>query len=138
MSNDLEEVTWNLDDLLEGVEAPDPEAAVSALLDEADAASDKFAAEYEGKVAELDGPGLIVAMTKLADISDRAGRALNYAHLRFAADTADPENGALLQSGSERATVDRRLASLLPAYDDLKIDFPGLLRLPAGYRRFSA
>ena len=43
-------------------------------------------------------------MTKLADISDRVGRALNYAHLRFAADTADPANGALLQMGSERAT----------------------------------
>ena len=99
----LEEVTWNLDDLLEG-DSSDQNAAVTALLDEAEKASDKFAEEYEGKVAELDGPGLIVAMTKLADISDRAGRALNYAHLRFAADTADPGNGALLQMGSERAT----------------------------------
>ncbi|MBN8867989.1 MAG: oligoendopeptidase [Solirubrobacterales bacterium] len=99
----LAEVTWNLDDLLEG-DTSDPEAAVTALLDEAEKASGKFADEYEGKVAELDGPGLIVAMTKLADISDRAGRALNYAHLRFAADTADPANGALLQMGSERAT----------------------------------
>lgn len=99
----LAEVTWNLDDLLEG-DPGDPEAAVVSLLDEADAAAEKFASEYEGKVAELDGPGLIVAMTKLADISDRAGRALNYAHLRFAADTADPANGALLQMGSERAT----------------------------------
>jgi len=99
----LAEVTWNLDDLLEG-DASDPGAAVTALLDEAEKASGKFADEYEGKVAELDGPGLIVAMTKLADISDRAGRALNYAHLRFAADTADPANGALLQMGSERAT----------------------------------
>ncbi|HNC05083.1 MAG TPA: hypothetical protein PLS38_02130, partial [Solirubrobacterales bacterium] len=70
----LAEVTWNLDDLLEGDHA-DPEAAVTALLDEAEKASEKFAAEYEGKVSELDGPGLIVAMTKLADISDRAGRA---------------------------------------------------------------
>ena len=99
----LEQVIWNLDDLLEG-DASDPVAAVTALLDEAEKASDKFAEEYEGRVAELDGPGLIVAMTKLADISDRAGRALNFAHLRFAADTADPENGALLQMGSERAT----------------------------------
>ncbi len=99
----LDAVVWNLDDLLEG-DTSDPTASVTALLDEAEKASDKFAGEYEGKVAELDGPGLIVAMTKLADISDRAGRALNYAHLRFAADTADPANGALLQMGSERAT----------------------------------
>jgi oligoendopeptidase F len=101
----LEEVTWNLDDLLAGTDSSDPEAAVSTLLDEADAASDIFAAEYEGKVAELDGEGLIEAMKTLAGISDLAGRALNYAHLRFAADTADPTNGALLQMGSERATV---------------------------------
>jgi oligoendopeptidase F len=101
----LEEVTWNLDDLLEPGTETDPEAAVVALLEEADKASTRFEADYEGKVAELDGPGLIVAMTKLADISDRAGRALNYAHLKFAADTADPANGALLQMGSERATA---------------------------------
>lgn len=101
----LEQVTWNLGDLLEGEPGETPEEQVTALLDEADKTSAKFAEAYEGKVAELDGPGLIVAMTKLADISDRAGRALNYAHLRFAADTADPANGALLQMGSERATA---------------------------------
>ncbi len=81
----LEEVTWNLDDLLEDGTESDPEAAVVALLDEADKAAGKFSADYEGKVAEISGQDLIVAMTRLADISDRAGRALNYAHLRFAA-----------------------------------------------------
>ncbi|MGA7397729.1 MAG: M3 family oligoendopeptidase [Solirubrobacterales bacterium] len=101
----LDEVTWNLDDLLDEGTASDPQAAVTALLDEADKAAARFSTDYEGNVAELDGEGLIVAMTRLADISDRAGRALNYAHLRFAADTADPENGALLQMGSERATA---------------------------------
>lgn len=101
----LAEVTWELGDLLEGEPGDTPEEQVGALLDEADKTSAKFAEEYEGEVAGLDGPGLIVAMTKLADISDRVGRALNYAHLRFAADTADPANGALLQMGSERATA---------------------------------
>ena len=101
----LEEVTWNLDDLLEDGTESDPEAAVVALLDEADKAAGKFSADYEGKVAEISGQDLIVAMTRLADISDRAGRALNYAHLRFAADTADPANGALLHMGAERATA---------------------------------
>ncbi len=101
----LEQVTWNLDDLLEGVDASNPEAAVAGLLDRADAEADEFASAYEGKVADLDGDGLKTAMERLAEISDLAGRALNYAHLRFAADTADPENGALLQMGSERATT---------------------------------
>lgn len=144
----LEEVTWNLDDLLEPGTESDPEAAVAGLLDEADKASAKFATDYEGKVAELDGQGLIVAMTKLADISDRAGRALNYAHLRFAADTADPANGALLQMGSERATtIQTRLIFFeleWAALDDERVEellaTPGLgfcehhLRLERRYR----
>jgi oligoendopeptidase F len=101
----LDQVTWNLDDLLAGQDPAEPEAAVTALLEEADAAAAEFAEAYQGKVAELDSDGLRVAMEKLAGISDLAGRALNYAHLRFAADTADPANGALLQMGSERATA---------------------------------
>ena len=43
-------------------------------------------------------------MERLARISELAGRALNYAHLRFAADTEDPAIGALLQRSSEKAT----------------------------------
>jgi oligoendopeptidase F len=101
----LDEVTWQLDDLLAGQSADDPKLAVTSLLEQADRESEAFAATYEGKVADLDSDGLRVAMEKLAEISDLAGRALNYAHLRFAADTADPENGALLQMGSEKATA---------------------------------
>lgn len=109
------EITWDLEDLIdleaaglgtEGSEpaADDPEAAVAALLDEADRRSEIFAERYEGKVGDLDGPGLREAMEALAELSELVGRALNYTHLSFAADTADPKIGALLQSGSERAT----------------------------------
>jgi oligoendopeptidase F len=101
----LEEVTWQLDDLLAGESTEDPQAAVVSLLEQADEAAHAFAGEYEGKVGGLDSDGLRLAMEKLAAISELAGRALNYAHLRFAADTADPANGALLQMGSERATA---------------------------------
>ena len=101
----LEEVTWQLDDLLAGESTEDPQAAVVSLLEQADEAAQAFAGEYEGKVGGLDSDGLRLAMEKLAAISELAGRALNYAHLRFAADTADPANGALLQMGSERATA---------------------------------
>lgn len=106
--------TWELSDLidleaagLDGVSGStdgDERAAVDALLDEAERLAEDFAGRYEGRVAELDGPGLREAMEVLARISELAGRALNFAHLRFAGDTADPEIGALLQRGSERAT----------------------------------
>ena len=44
-------------------------------------------------------------MEELASISELAGRAANFAHLRFAADTEDPANGALVQMVTERATA---------------------------------
>jgi oligoendopeptidase F len=103
--SELAEVTWNLDDLLGERSDLDPQVAVGEMLDEAEREAGQFAETYEGKVAGLDSEGLRDAMTQLARISDLAGRALNFAHLRFAADTADPANGALLQMGSERATA---------------------------------
>ncbi|MGH2924084.1 MAG: M3 family oligoendopeptidase [Solirubrobacterales bacterium] len=105
----LSEVTWDLSHLLEGdggePSADGDEATVEALLDRADQLAEAFAAEHEGRVAELDGPSLVAAMNRLAEISELAGRAANYAHLRFAADTEAPANGALMQRVSERGTA---------------------------------
>ena len=100
---------WDLEHLLEGSEVAaatdggDPQR-VDALIDEADALAEAFAAEHEGKVAELDSAGLREAMLELARISELVGRAGNYAQLAFSADTADPETGALMQRVTERAT----------------------------------
>ncbi|MFN8150781.1 MAG: M3 family oligoendopeptidase [Solirubrobacterales bacterium] len=111
-SADAASGSWELSHLIDldaagvepATEVTDDEGAVDALLDEAERLAEEFAAAYEGKVGELDGPGLVAAMERLARISELAGRALNFAHLKFAADTADPAIGALLQRGSERAT----------------------------------
>ena len=105
--------TWELSHLIDleaaGLEATGdadtPEAAIDVLLDEADRIATEFAEAYEGRVGDLDGPGLLEAMERLAHLSDLVGRALNFAHLRFAADTADAATGALLQRSSERATA---------------------------------
>jgi oligoendopeptidase F len=93
------DVAWDLEPLVDGG-GPD---AAKAMLDDAQARAEAFAAAHAGKVGELDGPGLAAAMAELAAISDLVGRAGNYAHLRFAVDTADPEVGALMQLVSERA-----------------------------------
>jgi oligoendopeptidase F len=104
----LQEVTWDLSHLLEVEEAKatngDEEAAVTALLDESERKAEIFARAYEGKVGELDGEGLREAMEQIAEISELAGRAANFAHLKFAADTERPEHGALMQMVSERGT----------------------------------
>jgi oligoendopeptidase F len=46
-------------------------------------------------------------METLAELSDLISRAANFAHLRFAADTADPVNGAMVAMVTERATAIR-------------------------------
>src|SRR5215470_6277018 len=92
----LEDVTWDLSHLLaeQGVAPSDgDEGAVAGLLDRADEAASTFASAYEGHVEDLDGAGLLEAMRGLAEISELVGRAANFAHLRFAADTEDPANG---------------------------------------------
>jgi oligoendopeptidase F len=96
----LESVAWDLDPLVDGEGA----AGADRLLDEADRRATAFAAQHAGKVADLDGPGLAAAVAALADIGELVSRAGNYAMLRFAVDTADPANGALLQRVQERGT----------------------------------
>ena len=102
--------SWDLEHLLEGTEVAaaasgDAAERVDALIDEADALAGRFAAEHEGRVAELDSAGLAGAMRTLARVSELVGRAGSYAQLAFSADTSSPETGALMQKVTERATA---------------------------------
>jgi len=99
----LENVAWNLDPLLDGG-ADDPDAAVTAMIAESQERADAFARSYAGRIAELDGAGLIAAMRELEAIQEELGRAGSYAMLNFAGNTADPPRGALLQKIQEGAT----------------------------------
>jgi oligoendopeptidase F len=78
-----ESVAWDLDPLVDG----EGDAGADRFLAEADRRATIFSEAHAGKVAEL------------------VGRAGNYAMLRFAVDTADPANGALLQRVQELGTV---------------------------------
>ncbi len=98
---DVAGVAWDLEPLVRG----EGEGGVRALLDEAAARAETFAAAHAGNVAELDADRLRAAMEELAAISELVGRAGSYASLRFAVDTADPAFGALLQHVQERATA---------------------------------
>jgi oligoendopeptidase F len=98
---DVQDVAWDLDPLVDG---EGPEGA-DRMLAEADERAAAFAERHAGKVAELDGPGLAAAMAELQAISELVARAGNFAHLRFAVDTIDPANGALVARVSEKATA---------------------------------
>jgi len=100
------DVAWDLDPLVHG----EGEAGADRLLDEAERLATEFAERHAGKVAELDGTGLAAAVAQLEEINDLAGRAGNFAALRFSVDTQDPANGALLQRVQERgARIETRL-----------------------------
>src|SRR3954465_2079927 len=98
---DVQEVAWDLDPLVDG---DGPEGA-DRLLAEADERAARFAEAHPGRVGELDGPGPPAAMAELEAIVDLLGRAGSYAMLRFAVDTADPANGALLARVQEKGTA---------------------------------
>ncbi|HEY1687914.1 MAG TPA: M3 family oligoendopeptidase [Solirubrobacteraceae bacterium] len=97
---ELAQATWDLAPLLEG-EGPE---GVEQRLEEAVRRAQGLATRHAGRLRELDAEGLIAAMQELAVIHDLVGRAGSYAVLRFSTDTADPENGALLQRVQERET----------------------------------
>ena len=109
-------------------------AEAERLLAEGLERADAFAATYAGKVAGLDGAGLVAAMAELAAISDLVSRAGNYASLRFSVDTADPKIGALVAKVQERGTeIETRLiffelewAALDDATADALIEADGL------------
>jgi oligoendopeptidase F len=100
---DLQAVAWDLDTLLDG-RADDPGAAVTDMVAEAQRRAEAFAAAHAGRIAELDGPGLVAAMRELEALQELLGRAGSYAMLNFSGDTADPARGALLQKLQEGAT----------------------------------
>ncbi|MEN3279683.1 MAG: oligoendopeptidase [Solirubrobacteraceae bacterium] len=98
---DVQDVAWDLDPLVDG---DGPEGG-DRLLADADERAARFAEAHAGHVAELDGPGLAAAMSELETIVDLIGRVGSYAMLRFAVDTADHANGALLARVQEKATA---------------------------------
>ncbi|MGH2805731.1 MAG: M3 family oligoendopeptidase [Actinomycetota bacterium] len=94
-----EELTWNIDTLVDGR----GEAGVDALLDEALTRAEALAGK-KGSIAGFTAPDLVDFMTEYGEIRELVGRAGSYANLAFSADTSDERNGALMQKVQERAT----------------------------------
>lgn len=94
---DVDQVLWDLEPLLAGGD-------VEVLLGQAEGLA-SAAQAMRGRIAELDAAGLAELMHSMAKLQDVLGRAGSYASLRYAADTADPANGALMQHVQERATA---------------------------------
>src|SRR4051812_4576569 len=93
------DVAWDLEPLVDG----DGPEGVDRQLDEASQRATALAEAHAGRLGEVAPDGFAAGVNELAAIHELIGRAGSYAHLRFATDTAEPANGALMQRVQERA-----------------------------------
>ena len=93
------DIAWNLDPLVEGK----GQEGVNQLLEQAEALTGELE-QWRGRIGELEVPELVSAMSTLAEIQDRLGRAGSWVSLRFSVDTSDPARGAAMQKFQEQAT----------------------------------
>jgi oligoendopeptidase F len=93
------DIAWDLDPLVDG----NGQEGVHQLLEQAEALTGELE-QWRGRIGELEVPELVSAMSTLAEIQDRLGRAGSWVSLRFAVDTSDPARGAAMQKFQEQAT----------------------------------
>jgi len=97
-------VRWDLDDLLAGFDS------VDGALDEIDRRAAALEAAGRGRLASFDAASLGAFHRDLADLVDLQIRVAGFAQLRYAVDSGDPANGALVARVTERSTaVETRL-----------------------------
>ena len=91
---------WDLSDLYTGENAPE----LKRDLDWLEQACASFAADYEGKLADLDAAGLLDCVLRNERISQIAGRIMSYAGLRYYQQTTDADRAKFMSDCQERIT----------------------------------
>lgn len=93
--------SWDLSDLYTSPADPRIEADLKKVQEGAE----RFAADYQGKLASLSGADLAKAISTYETLQELPGRIISYAVLLFSADSANPVNGQFYQTMSERLTA---------------------------------
>jgi len=97
---------WDLSDLYPGPDSSMLTGDLARLIDDAAA----FHQRYEGKLADLSGAELGVAVETYEGMQELSGRILSYASLLHAGNLADPDIGRFYQTILERTnTISTRL-----------------------------
>ena len=91
---------WNLSDLYTGEDAPELQRDLGWLETECTA----FAADYEGRLADLDADGLLECIRRNEAISRVAGRIMSFAGLRYHQNTTDGGRAKFLSDCQEKLT----------------------------------
>ena len=91
---------WDLTDLYSGEDAPE----LKRDLDWLEQACTSFAADYEGKLADLDAAGMLECVLRNEKISQIAGRLMSYAGLRYYQQTTDADRAKFMGDLQEKIT----------------------------------
>tara|TARA_R110002124_G_scaffold43327_6_gene133067 strand:+ start:2966 stop:4798 length:1833 start_codon:yes stop_codon:yes gene_type:complete len=91
---------WNLDDLYTGEDAPELARDMSWL--EAECAA--FAADYEGKLADLDADEMLRCIQRNEKIDEVAGRIMSFAGLRYYQVTTDGDRAKFMSDCQDKLT----------------------------------
>ncbi len=94
------DVRWDLSDLFDSTDDPRIEATLASASSRADA----FAAKYRDRMGSAGAGMLKSAILELESLVSDLSKPIQYANLRFAADTGDPKLGAFLQKMMEAAS----------------------------------
>ena len=92
---------WDLSDLYTAPDAPEVDRDKAWL----DAECAAFAADYEGKLAELSADQMLEAVQRYEKIDMVAGRLMSYAGLRYYQHTTNPERLQFMSNMQEAITV---------------------------------
>ncbi|MCB4455840.1 M3 family oligoendopeptidase [Leisingera sp. McT4-56] len=92
---------WDLSDLYASEDAPELARDLDWLEKECAA----FAADYEGKLADLDADGLLECVQRNEKINNIAGRIMSFAGLRYYQLTTDADRAAFLSDCQEKVTI---------------------------------
>jgi oligoendopeptidase F len=95
-------VAWDLRDLYQGIDDP----KIDETLEKSLASAKEFGKKYRGKIDsnDLTAATLLESIEEYEKMVQEMSKPMNYASLVFAADTSNPEHGALLQRMQERQT----------------------------------
>ncbi|WP_171210599.1 M3 family oligoendopeptidase [Ruegeria sp. HKCCA5426] len=92
---------WDLTDLYSSEDAPE----LAADLEWLEGECTSFAADYEGKLADLDADGLLQCVLRNEKINAIAGRIMSFAGLRYYQLTTDAERAKFLSDMQEKITI---------------------------------
>jgi oligoendopeptidase F len=92
---------WDLSDLYAAPDAPEIARDLSWLETECAA----FAADYEGKLADLDAEGMLACVQRYEKIDTVGGRIMSFAGLRYYQNTTDAERAKFLSDCQDKITT---------------------------------